>query len=118
MSTPFEDGQDDDRIFLILAAAERLKQKNADIIQEITGQGYMVIVITTNQPSTILRRTYVQNGIPNRHHGVGNAVPHGKLRRLPVGVQQFAEEGGVHNPLVRSAADIPDKHTYPSAACA
>ncbi|RXE57412.1 hypothetical protein ABH15_00965 [Methanoculleus taiwanensis] len=84
----FGSGESDERIFLILAAAERLKQKNADIIREVTGQGYMVIVITTNQPSAILRRTYMQNGIDLTKIYCIDAITKYALGSVPEGVEQ------------------------------
>ncbi len=63
MTGLLEGASDDERIFLVLAAAERLKQKNTDLVRDLTEKGFTVLVITTNQPSAILRRSYGQNGI-------------------------------------------------------
>ncbi|HNQ28530.1 MAG: hypothetical protein A4E36_00913 [Methanoregulaceae archaeon PtaB.Bin009] len=53
----------EDRLFLVLSSAERLKVNNIAIIRTLTGQGYRVVVITSNHPSAVLKRLYEAEGI-------------------------------------------------------
>jgi hypothetical protein len=52
------------KIFLILASPGTIRQRNSDIIREISGQGYHTVVITTNYPYSVLTKMYAQSGIP------------------------------------------------------
>ncbi len=53
----------EDRLFLVLSSAEKLKKNNSQIIRTLTAQGYRVVVITSNQPSAVLKRIYTTEGI-------------------------------------------------------
>lgn len=50
-------------LVLRLTTADRLKQDNIDIVKDMTGKGYHIIVITTNQPSEVLKKNYEKSGI-------------------------------------------------------
>jgi hypothetical protein len=50
-------------IFLVLATPSTIRQRNIDLIGEISGQGYHTVVITTNFPYGILTRLYAEQGI-------------------------------------------------------
>jgi len=52
-----------EKLFLVLSAAERLRQNNTRIIMTLIDRGYRVVVITTNQPSGILKNLYAAEGI-------------------------------------------------------
>ena len=52
------------KIFLILASPATIRQRNIDILKEVSMLGYHTIVITTNFPYSILVKLYAQNGIP------------------------------------------------------
>jgi hypothetical protein len=52
------------KIFLILATSARIRQRNIEIIKELSTLGYHTIVITTNFPYSILTKLYNQNGVP------------------------------------------------------
>lgn len=49
--------------FLVLSSASALKDNNIHLVKEIQRLGYQTIMITFNQPSPILKRTYVKNEI-------------------------------------------------------
>jgi len=53
----------DHKLFLCLSSAERIRQDNIDVINQMHAAGYKVLVVTTNQPYLILRRLYEKNGI-------------------------------------------------------
>lgn len=52
------------KIFLILASPGSIRQRNVDVIREISTLGYHTIVITTNFPHSVLTKMYVQSGVP------------------------------------------------------
>ena len=47
--------------FLVLSSADTLKDNNIRLMKEIQRLGYQTIMITFNQPSPILKRTYKKN---------------------------------------------------------
>ena len=51
------------RIFLILASPASLRQRNIDVIMQISALGYHTIVVTTNFPYTVLRKLYGESGV-------------------------------------------------------
>ncbi len=51
------------KIFLILASPGTIRQRNIEIIKEISALGYHTVVITTNFPYSVLSKLYSQNGI-------------------------------------------------------
>jgi len=53
------------KIFLILASPGTIRQRNIEIIKEVSTLGYHTVVITTNFPYSILSKLYAQNGIPS-----------------------------------------------------
>ena len=50
-------------LVLCLTTADRLKQNNVDIVRAMAGKGYHIIIITTNQPSEVLKKYYEKEGI-------------------------------------------------------
>jgi hypothetical protein len=52
------------KIFLILSSPGMIRQRNSDIIREISSLGYHTVVITTNFPYTVLAKMYAESGIP------------------------------------------------------
>jgi hypothetical protein len=51
------------RIFLVLATPGNIRQRNIDLIKEISELGYHTVVITTNFPYGILAKLYGEQGI-------------------------------------------------------
>jgi hypothetical protein len=51
------------RIFLILASPASLRQRNIDVIMQVSALGYHTIVVTTNFPYTVLRKLYGESGV-------------------------------------------------------
>lgn len=51
------------RIFLVLATPGNIRQRNIDLIKEISALDYHTVVITTNFPYSILAKLYGEQGI-------------------------------------------------------
>lgn len=51
------------QIFLILVSAANMRQRNIDLIKEISAIEYHMVVITTNFPYSVLTKLYSDNGI-------------------------------------------------------
>jgi hypothetical protein len=51
------------QIFLILVSPANMRQRNIDLIKEISAAGYHMIVITTNFPYSVLTKLYSENEI-------------------------------------------------------
>ncbi|PKL69949.1 MAG: hypothetical protein CVV30_00820 [Methanomicrobiales archaeon HGW-Methanomicrobiales-1] len=51
------------QIFLILAASANIRQRNIELIKEISANGYHTIIVTINFPYNILSKLYVENGV-------------------------------------------------------
>jgi hypothetical protein len=50
-------------LVLRLTTADRLKQDNIDIVKTMADKGYHLIIVTTNQPSEVLKKSYEKSGI-------------------------------------------------------
>jgi hypothetical protein len=51
------------QIFLILTSPGNIRERNIEIIKELSALGYHSVVITTNFPYSILRKLYEQSGV-------------------------------------------------------
>jgi hypothetical protein len=51
------------QIFLILVSPANMRQRNIELIKEISSLGYHTVVITTNFPYSILSKLYSESGI-------------------------------------------------------
>ncbi len=51
------------RIFLILTSPGNIRERNIEIIRELSALGYHSVVITTNFPYSVLRKLYEQGGV-------------------------------------------------------
>ena len=54
----------DEEIFLIMASATEIRNKNIELIRVLLEKGNDVLVITTNQPYDVLKKYYQMNNIP------------------------------------------------------
>jgi archaellum biogenesis ATPase FlaH len=54
---------DTGKIFLVLSEATDLKRKNIGILKILSAADYQTIVITTNQPYSILKKMYEKDGL-------------------------------------------------------
>jgi KaiC/GvpD/RAD55 family RecA-like ATPase len=55
------------KIFLILATPGNIRDRNIEIIKELTALGYLSVIITTNFPYSILTKLYAQSGVDLGH---------------------------------------------------
>jgi len=74
-----------DKLFLVLSAAERLRQNNTRIIMTLIDRGYRVVVITTNQPSGILKNLYAAEGIDRGKVQFIDTITKYAIGRIPDG---------------------------------
>lgn len=51
------------QIFLILATPANIRQRNIELIKEISSNGYHTVIVTINFPYNILLKLYEENGI-------------------------------------------------------
>ncbi|HMK16157.1 MAG TPA: hypothetical protein VK450_04480, partial [Methanomicrobiales archaeon] len=81
------DRLDKDKIYLCLTSAEHLKENSSGIIRALLAKGYMVIVVTTNQPYTILKKAYEKDGIDTSKIGFIDAITRYAVGEVPVGAK-------------------------------
>lgn len=51
------------RIFLVLATPAHIRERNIELIRQISANGYHTVIITTNFPYGILQKLYLEGGI-------------------------------------------------------
>jgi len=51
------------QLFLVLANPGDIRQKNIDLIKEISASGYHTIIVTINFPYSSLSKLYAENGV-------------------------------------------------------
>jgi len=81
------DRLDKDKIYLCLTSAERLRENSGEIIRSLLARGYMVVVVTTNQPYAILRKNYEKDGIDLSKVGFIDAITRYAVGEVPVGAK-------------------------------
>jgi hypothetical protein len=81
------DRLDKDKIYLCLTSAERLRENSSAIIRSLLARGYLVVVVTTNQPYAILKKTYEKDGIDLSRVGFIDAITRYAVGEVPVGVK-------------------------------
>lgn len=74
---------EDRRLYLVLSQATAMRQTNVEIVKEVTATGATVRVITTNQPSMVLRRLYLQEGIDREHVRFIDAITKYAIGKVP-----------------------------------
>lgn len=86
---------DKKQIFLILTSPANIRQRNIDLIKEISSNGYHTIIVTINFPYNILSKLYTENGVDLKTVSFIDAVTRnsiGNAENIP-GVVRF-----VNNP--------------------
>ena len=56
-------GINDEGIYLIMASAPDIRNKNIEFIKGLLAKDYYILVVTSNQPYDILKKNYEKNGI-------------------------------------------------------
>jgi KaiC/GvpD/RAD55 family RecA-like ATPase len=51
-------------LYLVLSPPGEIRNINRDLVRKVVSEDYYVLVVTTNQPSDILKKNYEKNGIP------------------------------------------------------
>jgi hypothetical protein len=51
------------QIFLVLTSPAKMRERNIEIIQDVSSMGFHTLVITTNFPYSVLLKLYLENGI-------------------------------------------------------
>jgi hypothetical protein len=62
MEFPLPDIKDEE-LYLIMASAQDIRNKNIELIKGLLAKDYYVLVITTNQPYDILKKNYEKSGV-------------------------------------------------------
>jgi len=52
-----------ENLFLVLSNAANLRDKNIEIVKTVTESGYYAIIITSNQPYSVLKKSYEKEEI-------------------------------------------------------
>jgi KaiC/GvpD/RAD55 family RecA-like ATPase len=81
------DRLDRDKIYLCLSSAERLRENSSAIIRGLLSRGYVVIIVTTNQPYSILKKAYEKDGIDLSRVGFIDAITRYAVGEVPVGAR-------------------------------
>lgn len=79
------------QLFLILATPGNIRQRNIDLIKEVSDLGYHTVVITTNFPYSILSKLYGEQGVDLTKVSFIDAVTHnsiGSAKEIP-GIVRF-----------------------------
>jgi len=80
------DRLDRDKIYLCLSSAERLRENAGSIIRGLLSRGYVVIIVTTNQPYSILKKAYEKDGIDLSRVRFIDAITRYAIGEVPSGV--------------------------------
>lgn len=75
----------EDKLFLVLSSADMLKKNNALIIHTLIDKGYRIVVITTNQPSAVLKKHYTADNIDISKVSFIDAITKYALGKIPPG---------------------------------
>jgi hypothetical protein len=81
------DRLDKDKIYLCLTSAERLRENSSAIIKSLLSRGYVIIVVTTNQPYSILKKTYEKDGVDLSRVGFIDAITRYAVGEVPPGAK-------------------------------
>ncbi len=81
------DRLDKDKIYLCLSSAERLRENASSIIRGLLSRGYVVVVVTTNQPYAILKKTYEKDGIDLSRVGFIDTITRYAIGEVPAGAR-------------------------------
>lgn len=81
------DRLDKNKIYLCLTSAERLRENSSAIIKSLIARGYLVIVVTTNQPYAILKKAYEKDGIDLSRLGFIDAITRYAVGEVPMGAK-------------------------------
>jgi hypothetical protein len=104
---------DKKQIFLIMASPANIRQRNIDLIKEISTNGFHIIVVTINFPYNILLKLYQQDGIDTKSVSFVDAVTRnsiGSANDIP-GVVRFVNNPGNLTDLGISVMEVLKEHS-------
>jgi len=70
---------DKNKIFLVLTSPAKIRERNIEIIRDVSSMGYHTLVITTNFPFSVLVKLYKENGIDPANVSFVDAVTRSSL---------------------------------------
>jgi hypothetical protein len=70
---------DKKQIFLVLTSPAKMRERNIEIIRDVSSMGFHTLVITTNFPYSVLLKLYMENGIDPAHISFVDAVTRSSL---------------------------------------
>ncbi len=73
-------------LILALFPADTARENTTDMVRDLTSAGYFVVVISTNQPSEVMRRSYEKNNIDLASVFFIDAITNYALGSSPAGV--------------------------------
>ena len=115
METPIVTAGDlaEKKIFLILATPGNIRDRNIEIIKELSALGYLSVIITTNFPYSILSKLYVQSGVDLKHICFVDAVTRnsiGSVENIP-GVVRYINSPANLTDLGIAVTEVLKEHT-------
>ncbi|WAC05268.1 MAG: hypothetical protein OS112_01180 [Methanoregula sp.] len=67
------------KIFLVLTSPAKIRERNIEIIRDVSSMGYHTLVITTNFPYSVLAKLYKEHGIDPAQVSFVDAVTRSSL---------------------------------------
>ena len=101
------------RIFLILATPSNIRERNIELIREISSSGYHSVVITTNFPYSILSKLYQDSGVDLASVSFIDAVTRnsiGNAENIP-GVVRYINNPGNLTDLGIAVTEVLKEHS-------
>lgn len=94
------DETDDASVYLVLSEPQNLRKTNIEIIREIAEKGFTTIVVTTNEPYSILRKDFEKGGVDMEHVHFIDAIT-----KYAIGKES---DGAVNCTFVNNPANLTD----------
>jgi hypothetical protein len=73
-------------MILALSSADTARENTVAMIRDLEGAGYFIVIISTNQPFEVMRRTYEKNGIDLSSIFFIDAITNYAIGSTPAGI--------------------------------
>jgi hypothetical protein len=73
-------------LILVLSSADTARENTLAMIRDLTVAGYFIVIISTNEPFEVLRRTYEKNGIDRSSIFIIDAITNYAVGSTPEGI--------------------------------
>ncbi len=73
-------------LILALFSADTIRENTSDLVHELVSAGYYTVIVSTNQPYEVLRRTYEKNGIDLNAVFFIDAITNFAVGSMPAGI--------------------------------